>query len=151
MLKLISSLGLALALADLKRRIVHGIRAGVLGAVGAVLAVIALCFFLVAAHLYLSTLLNPVASAAIIGGVLLLIALILFFLASRPMTPRSAAMEEPSPTAAASDTLQEAMERFGPVGATLVRNPLFPAAAIALLAGIFLGRRSKRTASRHED
>ena len=51
MLKLISSIGLALALADLKRRIRHWVRSGILGAVGALFAVIALCFFLVAAHL----------------------------------------------------------------------------------------------------
>ena len=64
MLKLASSIGLALALADLKQRIRHWVRAGYLGAVGALFAVIALCFFLVALHLYLSGLLNPIASAA---------------------------------------------------------------------------------------
>ena len=46
MLKLISSIGLAVALADLKRRIRHWARSGILGAVGALFAVIALCFFL---------------------------------------------------------------------------------------------------------
>jgi hypothetical protein len=151
MLKLVSSLGLALALADIKRRIRHWMRAGVLGAVGAVLAVIALCFFLVALHLWLSGLLSPIASAAIIGAVLLVIALILFFLASRPMAARAPAPPQPDPMASAGDTFQDAMTRFGPTAAAIARHPLFPAAAMALVAGFFLGRRSKRDRDRDAD
>src|SRR4051812_36825878 len=112
MFKLVSSLGLALALADLKRRIGHLVRAGILGVVGTVLAVIALCFLLVALHLWISGLLNPIASAAIIGAVLFLIALILFFLASRPMATRVSAPTQADSVASAGDTLQDAMTRF---------------------------------------
>ena len=151
MLKLVSSLGLALALADLKRRIRHWMRAGVFGAAGAVLALIGLCFLLVALHLWVSGLLNPIASAAIIGGVLVVIALILIFLASRPMAARAPAPTQVDPTASAGDTLQDAMARFGPAGAAIARHPLFPAAAMALVAGFFLGRRSKRDRDRETD
>lgn len=151
MFKLVSSLGLALALADLRRRISHWVRASILGAVGTVLAVIALCFFLVALHLWLSRLLNPIASAAIIGAVLLVIALILFFLASRPMATRAPAPAQADPMASAGDTLQDAMTRFGPAAAAVARHPLFPAAVMALVAGFFLGRRSKRDNDRKAD
>jgi NADH:ubiquinone oxidoreductase subunit 6 (subunit J) len=137
MFKLASSIGLALALADLKRRIHYWVRTGILGAVGALFAVFALAFLLVAAHLSLSRLLNPIASAAIIGGVFLLIALILFFIASRPMTKRAPApAEADSPVASVGDALRDGMARFG--------SPLFLSAAAALIAGIFLGRRTKR-------
>jgi amino acid transporter len=147
MFKLASSIGLALALADLKRRIRHWVRTGILGAIGAVLALIALCFFLVAAHLYLSILLNPIASAAIIGGVLLLIALILFFIASRPMASRASAPKESEPAANVGDALKEGMARLGQAAGSSgspLRNPLFQAAGVALIAGFFFGRRSKR-------
>ena len=73
MLKLASSIGLALAVADLKRRIQHWVRSGVYGVVGAVFALIGLCFLLVALHLWLSVLLNPIASALIIGGLFVVI------------------------------------------------------------------------------
>jgi protein-S-isoprenylcysteine O-methyltransferase Ste14 len=141
MLKLISSIGLAVALADLKRRIRHWVRSGILGAVGALFAVIALCFFLVAAHLFLSGLLSPIASALIIGGVLLVIALILLFLASRPFAGRSPISSQPQPLA--GEGTSENWTQSAAVDAVL-RHPLFPAAATALVAGFFLGRRSKR-------
>lgn len=151
MLKLASSIGLALALADLKRRIHHWVRSGILGAIGALFAVFALAFLLVAAHLSLSRLLNPIASAAIIGGLLLLVALLLFFIASRPMTPRAPVSSQADPISGAGDTMRDAAARFGPAGSALLRNPLFPAAAVALLAGIFLGRRTKRDRDRTKD
>jgi len=146
MFKLASSLGLALALADLKRRIRHWVRSGILGAIGALLTIIALSFFLVAAHLALSRWLNPIASAAIIGGVLLIVALILLFLASRPMSKSAA------PPAAESMKEAEAMpEGLAQFGGSLLRHPLFPAAATALVAGFFLGRQSKRRRDREND
>jgi hypothetical protein len=150
MFKLASSIGLALAVADLKRRIRHWVRSGVFGAVGALLAIISLCFFLVAAHLALSRWLNPIASAAIIGGVLLVIALILFFIASRPMAKRTPMPTEVQPTASIGETIREGMARFGG-GEALLRHPLFPAAVTALVAGFFLGRRSKRDRNRDRD
>ena len=143
MLKLISSIGLAVALADLKRRIRHWVRSGILGAVGALFAVIALCFFLVAAHLYLSGLLNPIASALIIGGVLLVIALILLFLASRPLPGSSSAKGQPESLGGIGEGTGQDWTQSSAVDAVL-RHPLFPAAAMALVAGFFLGRRSKR-------
>lgn len=145
MLRLASSVGLALAVANLKQRMRALAARGVLGAAGVVLAVIALCFFLVAAHLYLSDLLNPIASAAIIGGVLLVIALILFFLASRPIRQQARAVEDP--VEEASERLREGASRFnealGPPGSPL-RNPVVQAAGLALIAGFFLGRRGGR-------
>lgn len=146
MLKLLSSIGLSLVAADLKRRLRYLVRSGIVAAVGVLLAIIALCFFLVAAHLYLSSLLSPIASAAIIGGVLLVVALILFFIASRPMAKRAPA--EHQRTASVGDTLRESMERFGEAAAaegSPLRNPLVQAGGIALVAGFLLGRRSKRS------
>jgi len=147
MFKLASSIGIALALADLKRRVRHFLRAGAVGLAGAILAVFALAFLLVAAHLYLSGLLNPIASAAIIGGVLLVIALILFFVASRPLKPASAPRVEANPAAGLGDTIGESLSRLsqaaGSDGSPL-RNPIFQAAGLALIAGFFFGRRSKR-------
>ncbi len=145
MLKLASSVGLALAVANLKRRIRNLAVRGILGAVGAVVLVVSLCFFLVAAHLFLSGLLNPIASAAIVGGVLLAIALLLFFLASRPMREQARAVENPMEEV--SDRLREGASRLnealGPSSSPL-RNPVFQAAGLALLAGFFLGRRGRR-------
>ena len=83
--RMLGSPALGCAVANLKRRMRAMAGRGMLGAAGAIVLVVALCFFLVAAHLWLSGLLNPIASAAIIGGVLLVIALILFFVASRPV------------------------------------------------------------------
>ena len=144
MFKLASSIGLALALAELKQRIRHWIRSGIFGVVGAVIAVIALCFLLVALHLYLSGLLNPIASAAIIGGVLLLIAIILFFIASRPM--RSASKPPAKPAGQAADTFSESLSRLGQMAGTggLFANPLLPIAGVALAVGYLLGRRGRR-------
>jgi hypothetical protein len=145
MLKLASSVGLALAVANLKRRIRYLAVRGILGAVGAVVLFISVCFFLVAAHLWLSDLLNPIASAAIIGGVLLFIAVLLFFLASRPMREQARAVE--SPIEELGDTLRQGASRLsealGPPGSPL-RNPVLQAAGLALIAGFFLGRRGKR-------
>ena len=147
MFKLARSIGLAFALADLKRRIRHWVRSGIVGAVGALFAIIALCFFLVAAHLYLSSLLNPIASAAIIGGALLFIALILFVVATRPLKAHAAAPKESEPAAGVGDAFREGMARLsqtaGAEGSPL-RNPTVQAAGLALIAGFFFGRRSKR-------
>jgi hypothetical protein len=141
MLKFASTVGLTLLLADLKRRIHHWVRSGIMGAIGALFAIFALAFLLVALHLFLSGLLNPIASAAIIGVVLLIVALVFFYVASRPMRPAASTGGEPM-----TDSLRDGMARLNESGiaASLFRHPLFPTAAAALLAGIFLGRRSKR-------
>ena len=145
MLRLLSALGLTVALANLKRRVRAVALRGGLGVAGAVVLVIALCFFLVAAHLYLSTLIDPIASAAIIGGVLLVIALILFFLASRPMRPRAGTADDP--LGGAGETLRGAASRvneaLGPPDAPL-RNPAIVIAGLTLIVGFLLGRRGRR-------
>jgi hypothetical protein len=143
MFKLASSIGLALALAELKLRIRHWIRSGIFGVVGAVIAVIALCFLLVALHLFLSDVLNPIASAAIIGGVLLLIALILFFVASRPM--RSGGAPAAKPAAQGGDSFSDSLSRLGQMSGAggLLSNPLLPIAGVALVVGYLLGRRGR--------
>lgn len=154
MFKLASSIGFALALAELRQRIRHWVRSGILGAVGGVILVIALCFLLVALHLYLSILLNPIASAGIIGGVLLLIAVILFFLASRPMRAKPAAASAPSPTAGVGDAFSEGFAKLGQMAGgsgSPIRNPLFQAAGVALVAGYLLGRRGRRKKDDGED
>ena len=147
MFKLLKSIGLALVVADLKRRIRYVVRSGILGLIGALVAIIALCFFLAAAHLYLSSLLNPIASAAIIGGVLLAIALILFFIASRPMSKSVPKPAEREPTAGVGDAIREGVAKFGEAAAASnspLRNPVVQTAGMALIAGFLLGRRSKR-------
>jgi hypothetical protein len=133
MFKLASSIGFALALADLKRRIHHWVRSGI--------------FLLVALHLYLSGLLNPIASAAIIGGVLVLFALILFFVASRPMDRTAKAASAEQPVGQIGDALREGMARLGQAAGSEgspLRNPLLQAAGVALVVGYFLGRRGRR-------
>jgi hypothetical protein len=154
MFKLASSIGFALALAELRQRIRHWIKSGILGGVGGVILVIALCFLLVALHLYLSDLLSPIASASIIGGVLLLIAIILFFLASRPMRAKAAAASAQSSTAGAGDTISESISRLGQMAGASgspIRNPLFQAAGVALVVGYLLGRRGRRQKDDRED
>lgn len=146
MLKFASSIGLALAVADLKRRIRYFVRSGILGGVGLAILLIAVSFLLVALHLYLSDVLNPIASAAIIGGVLLLIALILFFIASRPLKPRARTASGETPAGQIGDALREGFSRLGEAagaGASPLRNPVLPAAGIALFIGYLLGRRRK--------
>jgi hypothetical protein len=152
MFKLASSIGLALAIAELKRRIHHWIRSGIFGAVGAVIAVIAICFLLVALHLFLSDVLNPIASAAIIGGVLLLIALILFFVASRPM--RSGGAPAAKPALQGGDSFSDSLSRLSQMAGAggLLSNPLLPIAGVALVVGYLLGRRGRGAKSdKHED
>jgi Co/Zn/Cd efflux system component len=147
MLKLLNSVGLSLLAADLKRHVRHLVRSGILGVVGTLLAVIALCFFLVAAHLALSRWLDPIASAAIIGGALLAIALILFFAASRPFKVRRPASNKPETDTHAADALREGMARFGEAAGASdspLRNPAVQTAGIALITGFLLGRRSRR-------
>lgn len=145
LLTLLRSVGLAVAVAELKRRVRALAARGVLGFVGLIVFVIALCFFLVAAHLYLSSLLNPIASAAIIGGVLLVIALILFFLASRPMTGQARAGD--GQAAQLGDAIKDSAARIGDAfggGQSPLQNPVLLAAGFALVAGFLLGRRGRR-------
>ena len=146
MFKLASSIGFALALAELKQRIRHWIRSGIFGVVGAVIAVIALCFLLVALHLYLSSLLNPIASAAIMGGALLLIAIILFFMASRPMRAKPAAASAAQPAEGVGDAFSDGLSKLSQMAGgsgSPIRNPLFQAAGVALVVGYLLGRRGR--------
>ena len=145
MLRLFSALGLTLALANLKRRVRSIALRGGFGLAGAIVLVIALCFFLVAAHLYLSTLVNPIASAAIIGGVLLAVALILFFLASRPLRAQGKGADDPLGRAgeALSDAAARAKEALGPPDSPL-RNPAIVIAGLTLIVGFLLGRRGRR-------
>lgn len=141
MLKLASSIGLALAVANLKRRIrILAVRS-ILAAIAAVVGVTALVFFLVAGHLALTQAVGAVASAAIIGAVLLVLALLLFFLASRPMREQSRAVEEPA--AQFEHVIGDGLSRLRGAGAPL-RSPMLFASILALAAGLFLGRRSKR-------
>lgn len=147
MFKLASSIGFALALADLKRRIHHWVRSGIFGAIGLALFLIGLCFLLVALHLYLSDLLSPIASASIIGGLLVLVALILFFMASRPLkaTTRTASPQEP--VGQIGDAVRDGWARLGQAAGSEgspLRNPLLQAAGVALIVGYFLGRRGRR-------
>lgn len=154
MFKLASSIGFALALAELKQRIRHWVRSGMLGAVGGVILLIALCFLLVALHLYLSELLNPIASAGIIGGVLLLIAIILFFLASRPMRAKPAAASAQKPAEGIGDAFSDGLSKLGQMAGASgspIRNPLFQAAGVALVVGYLLGRRGRRPKDDSED
>jgi len=147
MFKLASSIGFALALADLKRRINHWVRSGIFGAIGLAFLLIGICFLLVALHLYLSGVLNPIASASIIGGVLVLVALILFFVASRPMKARVRTASAQEPASQIGDAVREGMARLGQAAGSSespLRNPLLQAAGVALVVGYFLGRRGRR-------
>ena len=143
MLKLAGTAGLALAIANLRRRARNLAVRGAIGAVGATVLVIALCFFLVALHVALSGELGAIASASIIGGVLLAVALLLLFLASRPMREQARAVERPA--GQVGDALGEGMARLAQAAGSTrspLRNPLFQAATLALIVGIVLGRRT---------
>jgi hypothetical protein len=141
MWKLASSIGLALALADLKARVRRLVTQGILGTIGAVFFLIGFCFLLVAAHLFLSEVLNPIASAAIIGGVLIIVALFLFLLARLKGSSGSARSSAARP----ANTAEENMGRLGETFAsTSLANPMLVAAGFALLVGFLFGRRSKR-------
>lgn len=145
MLKLAGTVGLALAVANLKRRIrVLAVR-GILAGCGIAVFVVSLCFFLVAAHLWLSIQVGGIGSAAIIGGVLLVVALILLFLASRPMREQARAVEQPAEQV--GNVFSEGLARLGQAAGSRqspLRNPVFQAASLALIAGLFLGRRTRR-------
>ena len=140
MLKLASSIGLALALSEFKQRMRRLAAQGMLALVGGIFLLIAFCFFLVAAHLYLSRLLNPIASAAIIGGALVVVALILFLLARLQGTaaPRRAPAPQTSPV---EDGMAKLNEAFGALPAA---NPALVIAGLALVLGFLFGRRARR-------
>ncbi len=145
MLKLAGTAGLALAVANLRRRARNLAVRGTVGAAGIVALVIALCFFLVALHVWLSQALGAIASAAIVGGVLLALGLLLLFLASRPMREQARAVERPA--GQIGDALGEGMARLAEAAGSRrspLRNPLFQAAGLALIVGIVLGRRTSR-------
>jgi Putative Actinobacterial Holin-X, holin superfamily III len=137
MFKLASSIGFALALAELKQRVRRLVTQGILGAIGAVLFLIGFCFLLVAAHLYLSQLLNPIASAAIIGGALLVIALMFFLIASMK---GSGAARRAQPASVAEDNMARLADAVGPKP---LANPALVIAGLALVLGFLFGRRTK--------
>jgi hypothetical protein len=133
---------MALAVANLKRRArVLAIRAGT-GVAGVIVLVFALAFLLVAAHLALSRFVDPIASAAIIGFVLLFIAVVLFFMASRPRREQAAAVE--NPVGEIGGFVSRGLKHLSSTSATEpnpLRNPVFQVSLLALAAGFFLGRR----------
>jgi hypothetical protein len=139
--------GLALAVANLKQRIRALAIKGGLAAAGLLISVIALCFFLVALHVLLSEAVGSAGSAAIIGGVLLLIALVLFFIASRP-TKTSAA---PAPLSGAAGQSWSRLAQSATSGESPLMSPVFQAAALALVAGFFLGRKRPERDDQDED
>jgi hypothetical protein len=143
MLKLASSIGLALALADLKARLRRLAAQGVLALIGLALLMIGVCFLLVAAHLYLSEVLSPVASAAIIGGALVFLALIFFLAAQMKGRPQAA-----RPTAAAGEGVARLGDAIGP---NPLANPTLLMAAAAVLLGFMFGRRTKRGDEKRDD
>ena len=142
MLKFASSIGFALALAEMKQRVRRLVTQGILGAVGAVFFLIGFCFLLAAAHLWLSRLLDPIASAAIIGGALIFVALVLFLIASakgkRRAPPPPPLRENPL-----GDAARDGMARLGEaIGSGQgLKNPALLVAGLALVAGFLLGRR----------
>jgi hypothetical protein len=140
MLKLISSIGLALTLAEIKQRVRRLVTQGILSAIGLAFLLIGVCFLLVAGHLYLSKLLNPIASAAIIGGALLFVALIFFLVAS------AKGRAAPRPAAAPRTSVDESMSRVGDaLGGTSLASPALMIAGLALLLGFLFGRRSGKS------
>jgi hypothetical protein len=145
MLRIASTVSMALAVANLKRRIrVLAIRAG-FGVAGVVVLVFALAFILVAAHLGLSLLVHPIASAAIIGFVLLFTGVVLLFLASRPRREQSKAIE--NPVGQVGSFLSDGLKHLSSASATErnpLRNPVFQVSILALAAGFFFGRRRPR-------
>lgn len=143
MLRQIYTLLTVYAAGEVKRRVRAITVRGMAGGIGAVLVVIAFCFFLVAAHLWLSDVINPIASAAIIGALLLLLALILFVVASRPMGGRGS----DRPLEEAVDDLRRSVSRLSEALGTdrpSLRNPVVVGAAMALVIGFLLGRRGGR-------
>lgn len=145
MLKLASTAGLAAVVFNLKQRARAVAFKGAAGFIGALLSIIALVFFLVAAHAWLSRHFGPMGSAAMIGGLLLLISLIFFYAASRPLKPLAQDFAEAR--ADVGDAVNEGWLRLARMAGSSyspLRNPVFQAASLALLAGVFLGRRTKR-------
>jgi len=145
MFRLASTVGMALAVANLRRRIrVLAIRAG-FGVAGIVVLVFALAFLLVAAHLGLSLLVHPIASAGIIGFVLLFVGVVLLFLASRPRREQSKTLE--NPVGQVGSFLSDGLKHLSSTSATErnpLRNPVFQVSILALAAGFFFGRRRPR-------
>lgn len=142
MFRFAGTVGTALAVANLKRRIrVLAIRIGI-GAVGVVVLVFALAFILVTAHLALSRFVDPIASAAIIGFALLFIGVVLLFMASRPRREQSRSVEQP--VGQLGSYVSQGLKHLSSSSATEpnpLRNPVFQVSLLALAAGFFLGRR----------
>jgi hypothetical protein len=139
MLKLIGTAGIAFAVTKLKRRIGAFVRKGILAVVGGIAGLISLCFFLVAAHLWMSQHVGSTLSACIIGGVLLAIALLFVFLATRSSDAEEVAEPVSRPDEPAGYAVTE-LARMVSGRQSAWRSPVLQAAGLALIAGIFLGR-----------
>ncbi len=125
----------------MKRRVRRVVAQGILAAIGLIVFLIGICFLLAATHIWLSGLLNPIASAAIIGGVLVLIAIILFLLAAVP--GRGGPPKRP-PVDPLGEAARESAERLRAAvgsGDTPLKNPALGVAGLALIIGFLLGRR----------
>ena len=144
MLRQIGALGMTLALANVRRRVRALAVRGVLGVLGVAVLLIALCFLLVAVYLWLALLVGPVVSAAILGGALLAVAIILLLLASRPMRGQAKAEEAVED---AVDSLRESASKLADaLGAErqALRSPVMVGAGLALIVGFLLGRQGRR-------
>lgn len=141
MLKLLGSLGGSFV-AELKHKLRAVAVRGAFGIVGLVVLLAGLGFLLAAADIWLAGLYGPVIAASIVGGALLVLAIILFLLASRPIEP--APKQRPAP----ADMFSQVGSGFAGLGrsaaegeGSAIQNPAVLAAGFALLAGFMMGRR----------
>jgi hypothetical protein len=139
MLRLPRPVGLALAIAHWKRALRDIAIGTTIAAAGAALLVAALAFLLAAAHSWLAERLGVAGSAAIIGGALLMVGLLLIVFASRFVEQSTA--KERRPDEIADDRGDRAARAVAPSKASPFSNPLVQAASLAFLVGIVLGRR----------
>jgi hypothetical protein len=140
MLKFASTVGLAYAAANLKRRIRAAINQAILASIALVFVLGAAAFGLVALHIWLAGELGPIASAGLIAFILLVIGAVLALVARRP---RGVQPRAEGPGEELQQTLQHGYAR--PARASRegspLTNPVVLGMAAALLAGILLGRR----------
>jgi hypothetical protein len=146
MLKLAGSLGLSIALAELKRRITRIVRQGAFALVAAAFFLIGFCFLLVALHLWLSRFLHdPAFSAIIIGCALVLIALILLLVARQIGKGGARRPAMPDPAERVGEGLSGLQDAFG--GGPAIANPALVISGLALVLGFVLGRGRKTKGS----
>jgi hypothetical protein len=116
-----------------------------LAVAGVAFAIGAVAFFLVALHVWLSSRLGAIGSASAIGGGLLVVALVLLFVASRPIRAPKGTVEQSAEriSSAFSDALERLGRQGGAPGSALA-NPVLLAVGMAVVAGFALGRRRPR-------